>query len=143
MTAAYTKNSPWTGSPIKSDLGRMYGAKTTSVNAAFLSFTKRSFGNLGINRGGVYVGSYSGGLNNYMRLLEDWSGQTLNYSGSMVSLGSPLEFHGNFRSGGNSESYFNAPNRNFNYDTDFNSFPKLPPLTPSVVYLQQDVFSRK
>jgi hypothetical protein len=142
-TEAYTKNSPWTGSPIKSDLGRMYGAKTTSVNAAFLSFTNRSFGNLGLSRGTAYVGSYSGGLNNYMRLLEDWSGQTLNYSGSMVSLGSPLEFHGNFRSGGNAESYFNAPNRNFSYDTDFNSFVKLPPLTPSVVYLQQDVFSRK
>ncbi len=142
---AYTENSPWTVGPIKpikSDLGRMYEAKTTSVNAAFLSFTKRSWGNLGLNRG-YGAASYSGGLNNYMRLLEDWSGQTLNYTGSMVSLGTPLEFHGNFRAGGNAESYFNAPNRNFNYDTDFNSFPRLPPLTPSVVYLQQDVFSRK
>ena len=143
-TEAYTKDSPWTsGIKIQSALGRMYVAKTTSVNAAFLSFTDRSFGNLGLSRGTAYPNSYSGGLNNYMRLLEDWSGQTLNYSGSMVSLGSPLEFHGNYRSAGSAESYFNAPNRNFNYETDFNSFPKLPPLTPSVVYLQQDVFRRK
>jgi hypothetical protein len=146
---AYSKDSPWTGGlwtgglkKIQSSLGRMYVAKTTSINAALLSFTKRSSGNLGINRGTAYVNSYSGGLNNYMRLLEDWSGQTLNYSGSMVSLGSPLEFQGSYRIAGSTESYFNAPIRNFNYETDFNSFPKLPPMTPSVVYLQQDVFRR-
>jgi hypothetical protein len=137
-----TDKSPWTNLPTKSTLGVMYGAKTTSVNAAFLSFTNQSWGNLGLNRGYGYGSYYSGGLNNYMRLLEDWSGQTLNYSGSMISLGTPLEFNGDYRSAGNSESYFNAPNRNFNYETDFNSFPKLPPLTPSVVYLQQDVFKR-
>jgi hypothetical protein len=137
-----TDKSPWTNLPTKSTLGVMYGAKTTSVNAAFLSFTNQSWGNLGLNRGYEYGSYYSGGLNNYMRLLEDWSDQTLNYSGSMVSLGTPLEFNGDYRSAGYSESYFNAPNRKFNYETDFNSFPKLPPLTPSVVYLQQDVFRR-
>ena len=141
-TEANTLNSPWTGSPIKSARGKMYDAKTTTVNAAFLSFTRRSFGNLGLNRGTAYDGSYSGGLNNYMRFLEDWNGQTINYTGSMISLGTPLEYHGNFRAGGDTDSYFNPPNRNFNYDIDFNSFSKLPPLTPSVVYLQQDVFRR-
>jgi hypothetical protein len=135
-------NSPWTGSPIVSSTqGKMYGAQTTSVNAAFLSFTKQSWGNLGFNRG--YTSHYySGGLNNYMRFVENWNGQSFNYSGSLVSLGVPLEFDGTFRPGGRPDSYFYAPNRNFAYDTDFNSFPKLPPMTPSVIYLQQDVFKR-
>ncbi len=137
-------NSPWTTSkPTRSTLGVMYAAQTTSVNAAFLSFTNQSRGNLGVGRGYGNYWPYSGGLNNYMRLLEDWSGQTLNYRGSMVSLGTPLESSGEFRPGGYDESYFNAPNRNFNYETNFNAFPQLPPMTPSVIYLQQDVFRRK
>jgi hypothetical protein len=135
--------SPWTGGAIVSSAGRMYGAQATSVNAAFLSFTNQSRGNLGVNRNyrGTWL-NYSGGLNNYMRFVEDWSGQTFNYNGSMVSLGTPLEFSGWYRSGGNSDAYFNPPNRNYTYDTSFNAFPSLPPMTPSVVYLQQDVFRR-
>jgi hypothetical protein len=135
-------SSPWTGNPISSSLGVMYGAETTSINAAFLSFTIRSWGNLGSGRGYSYGNYYSGGLNNYMRLFEDWSGKNLNYNGSLVSLGTPLEFNGGFQPGGNSWSYFNVPNRNFSYDADFNSFPQLPPMTPSVIYLQQQVFKK-
>jgi hypothetical protein len=136
-------NSPWKTQPIRSTLGVMYAAQTTSVNAAFLSFTNRSRGNLGVDRGYGSYWPYSGGLNNYMRLLEDWSGQTLNYRGSMVSLGTPLESNGEFRPGGDKNSYFNAPIRDFKYETNFDAFPQLPPMTPSVIYLQQDVFRRK
>ena len=77
-----------------------------------------------------------------MRFVEDWGGQSFNYSGSLVSLGTPLEFAGGFRSAGQEFSYFEPPGRNFNYDTSFNAFPSLPPMTPSVIYLQQDVFRR-
>jgi hypothetical protein len=145
-----TRLTPWTNltnSQVNSSIGVMYKAQTTSVNAAFLSFTSQSWGNLGVGRG---YGShyYSGGLNNYMRFLENWNGQNFNYNGSLVSLGSPLEFGGGFRAGGQKldppvpPSYFSPPNRNFNYDTSFNAFPSLPPMTPSVIYLQQDVFKR-
>jgi hypothetical protein len=138
-----TGNSPWTGSPIlKNPQAKMYSAQTTSVNAAFLSFTAQSWGNLGLYRGYGDGNYYGGGLNNYMRFVEDWNGQSFNYSGSLVSLGTPLEFGGGFRSGGQLYSYFEPPNRNFNYDTSFNAFPSLPPMTPSVIYLQQDVFRR-
>jgi hypothetical protein len=141
------RTQPWAVGAIDSPVGVMYGAQTTSVNAAFLSFTNQSWGNLGSGRG---YGSryYSGGLNNYMRFLENWNGQNFNYNGSLVSLGTPLEFGGGYRAGGQARtpllppSYFNAPNRNFNYDTSFNAFPSLPPMTPSVIYLQQDVFRR-
>jgi Tfp pilus assembly protein PilX len=137
-------DSPWTGGSLTKDpQAKMYIAQTTSVNAAFLSFTARSFGNLGLDRGYGGTELYSGGLNNYMRFVEDWDdGKSFNYSGSLVSLATPLEFAGRFRSGGGEYSYFNPPDRNFNYDASFNAFLSLPPMTPSVIYLQQDVFRR-
>jgi hypothetical protein len=115
-------------------------AGPTAVNAAFLSFTKKSNGNLGTGRGFGGTNQYSGGLNNYMRMLEGW-GQTqyFNYSGSFVSLGTPLEYSGVYVSGG---TYYMIPVRNFNFDLNFNAFANMPPLAPRVIYLQQDVFRR-
>ncbi len=116
---------------------------STAINAAFLSYTDESRGNLGVGRGFGGTTKENGGLNNYMRMLENWGGATgissrlFNYSGSFVSLGAPLEASGVYVSGG---TYYNIPNRNFNFDTYFNT--KLPPLTPRAVYLKQDVFKR-
>jgi hypothetical protein len=115
-------------------------ATATTVNAAFLSFTDASDGNISTDGFGS-VQEYSGGLNNYMRMVENWSGQNFNYTGSFVSLGEPQEFSGDYLSGG-SAGYYNVPNRNFSYDTNFNAFNRLPPLTPSVIYLQQETFKR-
>ena len=122
----------------------------TAVNAAFLSYTDRSNGNCKPSGGGYSCtpvgglpGRFSGALNNYIRMLEDWgvgARQFFNYSGSFVSLGSPLEYSGSYVSGGG--NYYGIPNRNFNFDPNFNAFSNLPPLSPRAVYLQQDVFKR-
>jgi hypothetical protein len=136
--------------------GNPYYAVTqdTTVNAAFLSFITESWGNLGVNRGYDAVNAmgtdtaknnaarYSGGLNNYMRMLEGWGGSTgqfFNYNGSLISLGNPLECNGRYLGRG---IYYQIPRRNFRYDTNFNSVDSLPPLTPRVVYLQQQLFRR-
>jgi hypothetical protein len=113
----------------------------TAVNAAFLSNTDRSIGNLGSGRGfGSATPRFSGALNNYIRMLEDWGqAQYFNYSGSFVSLGTPLEYSGQYIGGG---TYYMIPVRNFNFDTNFNTFNLLPPLPPRAIYLQQDVFRR-
>jgi hypothetical protein len=129
-------------------------ATVTSVNAAFLSYTDTSNGNIG-SSGYPGTHQYSGGLNNYMRMVEDWGGINFNYSGSFVSLGTPQEYSGAYRSGSSNNnafapvapgatgvSYYDVPIRNFNYETDFNAFDKLPPLTPKVIYLQQETFKR-
>ncbi len=80
--------------------------------------------------------TFNGGLNKYMKHLENWGFATaLNYSGSMISLGEPLE---SAKISVNNNVY----KRNYNYETRFNSFDKLPPLSPSAIYLQQDVFKR-
>jgi hypothetical protein len=125
-----------------------HDATATSVNAAFLSYTDPSKGNLGYIDYGT-IQQYSGGLNNYMRMVENWGGKNFNYRGSFVSLGSPQEFSGAYVPGSGTNdafvaggSYYNVPIRNFNYDTDFNAFDKLPPLTPKVIYLQQETFKR-
>jgi hypothetical protein len=126
-------------------------ATATSVNAAFLSYTDFSDGNIGSTgfTSSPRVQRYSGGLNNYMRMVEDWTGQNFNYTGSFVSLGAPQEYSGRYRPGSSNNtsfvpdgSYYDVPIRNFNYDTDFDAFDKLPPLTPKVIYLQQETFKR-
>jgi hypothetical protein len=116
-------------------------ATPTSINAAFLSYTDLSIGNSTGTSSLATSPSYSGGLNNYMRMVENWSGQNFNYSGSFVSLGSPQEFSGAYQAGGGA-GYYNVPNRNFNYETNFDAFDRLPPLTPKVIYLQQETFKR-
>jgi hypothetical protein len=137
-------------------------SSSTAVNAAFLSNTDRSRGNCApTGTPDTYScdssnTSYNGGgLNNYMRMLENWGGSTghyFNYSGSFVSLGTPLEYSGGYLLGSSSRSYsqggvtyfnyYNFPARNINFDSNFTIFSKLPPMTPSARYLQQEVFKR-
>ena len=129
------------------------GSGTTAVNAAFLSSTDRSIGNCKKSSGAYTCGVIapaklkdSGGLNNYMRMLERWNGIYFNYSGSFVSLGDPLEYSGEYVIGTNrtvnNKSYYSIPSRNFNFDEKFRNFTGLPPLTPRAVNLQQEVFKR-
>jgi hypothetical protein len=122
-------------------------ADSTEVNAAFLSRTDVT------TIAGNAATRDSGGVNNYMRALESWTGQTLLYRGSFVSVGAPVQFSGQFlpgRAGGNNVLnpgaagfyYYMPPIRNFGYDTSFNNITGLPPMTPSVNFLKQKVFRR-
>lgn len=104
-------------------------ASTTTINAAFLAGTDVS-----------QPGVPNGGLHNYPRLHENWTGATLTYWGSMVSLGIPLHVNGVWTDAKN-WAYI-QPLRDFNYDPYFNSYENLPPMTPNLVYLRQEVFSR-
>jgi Tfp pilus assembly protein PilX len=75
--------------------------------------------------------SYSGGLENYFRLLEDWSwsnpDKTLTYRGSMVMLYPSEVATGVWQSTGN---YYQAPIRDWAFDTLFKDKP--PPGTPTL-----------
>jgi hypothetical protein len=116
---------------------------TTIVNAAFLAKTDTSIQTPAASK------YYSGGLNNYMRILEDWRGSTMTYRGSFVSLGEPLEVSGRYKECKNlnsqkAENYAcPATLRDWDYDITFNSFVGLPPLPPTVIELTQDSFKRK
>lgn len=124
------------GSPGPSFSNRV--ASNTTINTALLSGTDTTGGPSGEGEAGQ-GGAYNGGLENYPRFHENWSGRTLTYRGSFVSLTRPRYVDGLWIYG---SPYYNAPNRNWDYDTSFNNAANLPPLTPRFVYLRQELFVR-
>jgi len=126
-------------------------ASDTTINAAFLAGTDLTGGTDG--PGGQDQGNYNGGLENYPRFHEKWTGKTLHYRGSFVSLGTPEHVNGPWCGTGASHcgkdengrtiGIYNPPRRDWHYDTDFNDAANLPPLTPRFVYLRQELFERR
>jgi hypothetical protein len=96
-------------------------ASDTTVNAAFLA---------GIVQ--TTSGNYSGGVENFPRFLEDWSGKTFTYSGSMVVMYDSVYATGQWRGTGEDIGIYNPPIRNWSFDTNFRDPNKLPPGTPSL-----------
>jgi hypothetical protein len=68
-----------------------------------------------------------GGVHNFFRLLENWSGQTLNYRGSIVSLYFNRQAVGVYKCCNN---VYSPPSRGYNFDTEFLTPSLLPPRTP-------------
>ena len=112
-------------------------ATATTVNAAFLAGTTTT-GN--IEGTGGQGGAYNGGLENFPRFNESWTGIAFTYTGSLVSLNKPR--HTNSAWPGTGGNYYNAPTRIWAYDSMFNDASKLPPLSPRFVYLRQQLFVR-
>jgi hypothetical protein len=102
------------------------GANVT-VNAAMLDGIVESdptkTGNVGMN------GDYSGGVENFLRLLENWGNNTLTYNGSIVVL-FPSQYATNcWRQTGH---YYSAPTRHWAFDYNFQNPNLIPPLTPQL-----------
>ncbi|HEX5397601.1 MAG TPA: hypothetical protein VFY06_00945 [Verrucomicrobiae bacterium] len=72
--------------------------------------------------------NYSGGVENFLRLLENWSGHTVAYNGSIVVM-FPSQYATAPWSYG---FYYTAPNRQWGFDVNFTKQGGLPPLTPQV-----------
>lgn len=70
--------------------------------------------------------NYSGGVENFLRLLENWGG-TLTYNGSIMVM-FPSQYATNLWI--TTGTYYNAPTRNWSFDTNFLIQADLPPLTP-------------
>jgi hypothetical protein len=70
---------------------------------------------------------YGGGLENYLRFLENWSGDTAFYRGSLVSL-----HYSRYADGPWGGGYYTPPNRDWAFDTRFEDPANLPPGTPVV-----------
>jgi hypothetical protein len=69
-----------------------------------------------------------GGIHNFLHFLEDWSGNTLNYGGSLVSLYYSTYNTGVFKCC--TYSVYYPPTRNYVFDVDFTNPAGLPPGTP-------------
>ena len=68
-----------------------------------------------------------GGTHNFLRYLEAWGGQTLNYKGSLVSLYNSTYLTGAFKC---CLTVYGPPVRNYSFDADFALPGGLPPGTP-------------
>lgn len=113
-------------------------AAETWINAAVLAGTDSTGGQEGT--AGQNSGNYNGGLENYPRFHESWSGVNFNYVGSFVSLDRPKYVNGAWT--GTGFPRYNAPNRNYAFDPEFGA-GNLPPLSPRFVYLVQEEFVRE
>ena len=96
-------------------------ASDTTVNAAFMA---------GIVPSGN--GYYSGGVENFPRFLENWSGHTFTYNGSMVVMFPSEIATAPWKGTGSTWNIYNPPKRNWNFDLNFTDPNKLPPIGPAV-----------
>jgi hypothetical protein len=110
--------------------------RATTINAAFLGGVDTTIGGTS-----AAPGVYNGGLENYPRFHESWSGVALNYRGSFVSLGTALRSFGTWCGTGSTCNIYNAPNRFWDFDSTFQTVAWLPPLTPRVLSVQQILFT--
>ncbi len=103
----------------------------TTVNAAFLAGIVQTTNAAGTKH-------YSGGVENFPRFLENWSGVSFTYNGSMVVM-FPSRYATNFwvQTG----TYYNAPTRKWAFDLNFLDYTKLPPATPQVRKLVRSKWS--
>jgi len=99
----------------------LHDATATTVNAALLTGVVETT-----------LGQYSGGMENFPRFLETWTGIPFTYNGSMVKM-FPSLYATNFWSGVNmTTTYYHPPVRNWAYDANFDDSTKLPPHTPQL-----------
>ena len=77
---------------------------------------------------------YSGGVENFVRFQEDWSGVNFYYNGSMVEMFASRIANYPWPGTG---TVYNPPVRDWSFDTNFTNPSQLPPLTPKVIYLNR------
>jgi hypothetical protein len=107
-------------------------AANTTINAACLAGIVPSNPNNPLSESSS--DGYSGGVENFFRLLENWNPAgagiyNLTYNGSMVAM-FPSQYATNCWQ--QTGYYYVAPNRTFAYDTNLFTLEGLPPLTPTV-----------
>jgi hypothetical protein len=90
------------------------------------------------NQGGISP-RLNGGVHNFKRFLERWTGDYLNYSGSLINLFNSRNNNGSFKC---CDTVYDPPYRNWVFDTSFLDPTRLPPGTPFFLYVQTTGFRR-
>ena len=103
-------SNSWSDANSSLSLSSRNAVNTTYNTAVMAGFTPSGY----TNSSGVQYG-YSGGANNYPRFLENWSGKTCTYTGSMVELFRSYVFTGQWTLG----NVYSPPTRRWNFDTNF------------------------
>ncbi|MEW5819152.1 MAG: hypothetical protein AB1782_03090 [Cyanobacteriota bacterium] len=97
----------------------MRSASNTTYNLVFVQ------GNVPTNE---TTGQYSGGLENFPRMLESWSGKNLNINGGMMQLFRSQYSTGNWSYG----NYYTAPTRSWAAEERFSDLNNFPPMFTSL-----------
>ncbi|HQZ82272.1 MAG TPA: hypothetical protein PLR83_03555 [Pyrinomonadaceae bacterium] len=90
------------------------------------------------NQGGMSP-RLNGGVHNFKRFLEHWTGDNLNYSGSLINLFNSRNNNGSFKC---CDMVYDPPRRNWVFDSTFLDPTRLPPATPFFQYVQTTGFRR-
>lgn len=90
------------------------------------------------NQGGMSP-RLNGGVHNFKRFLEHWTGDNLNYSGSLINLFNSRNNNGAFKC---CDMVYDPPRRNWVFDSTFLDPTRLPPATPFFQYVQTTGFRR-
>jgi hypothetical protein len=69
-----------------------------------------------------------GGAHNFLRYIENWGGQTINYRGSIVSFYTSRQGIGTYKCCTN---VYSPPTRGYNFDTEFLQLSLIPPKSPA------------
>jgi len=126
-------SSSWNDTGAAYQAGQTYSGRNavnTTINAACLEGIVVSTSVSGTKH-------YSGGLENFLRLLENWNGDTLQYNGSIVVM-FPSVYATNFWVGPAGSGYYDKPIRQWGFDSNFKTPNGSPPCAPEAKRLIRD-----
>lgn len=113
-------------------------AQTTQMRFAMIAGDTIASRESTPNQGGISPG-LNGGVHNFKRFLEIWTGQRLDFSGSLINLFLSNNNNGSFKC---CNTVYNPPIRNWVFDSTFLDPARLPPGTPFFQYVQTTGFQR-
>ncbi len=113
-------------------------ASNTQVRFAMISGDAVT-GNTSIGYSPSGFGQLNGGLHNFKRYLETWSGRRLNYSGSLINLYNSQTNNGFWKC---CTTVYTPPIRDWTFDTTFLNASRLPPGTPYIYSISFTGFQR-
>lgn len=113
-------------------------AQTTQMRFAMISGDTISSKSDTPNQGGISP-RLNGGVHNFKRFLERWTGQRLDYAGSLINLFNSRNNAGAFKC---CNTVYDPPTRNWVFDATFLDPTRLPPGAPFFQYIQTTGFER-
>lgn len=120
------------------DKGTYRQATDTTIRFAMISGDTVASKEASPNQGGISP-RLNGGVHNFKRFLEKWTGDYLNYSGSLINLYNSRNNAGSFKC---CNTVYDPPYRNWVFDSTFLNPTRLPPGTPFFQYVQTTGFER-
>lgn len=113
-------------------------ASDTQIRFAMIAGDTISTREQSPNQGGLSP-RLNGGVHNFKRFLERWTGERLDYAGSLINLFNSRNNSGSFKC---CNTVYDPPVRNWVFDSTFLDPARIPPGTPFFQYVQTTGFER-